>query len=46
MSPSISLSVGDLPDFPTFLFSLYLFVYFFCNIIVTGDPTLEWKEWC
>ena len=44
----LSSGVGDLPCFATFIsmiehkiprFSLYLFVYFFfCNIIVTGEP--------
>ena len=50
MFTSISSGVGDLPCFLTFFFlflielkipnfSLNVFVYFFCNIIMTGKPT-------
>ena len=47
MFTSISTGVGDLPCFHTFFFlielkifnfSLNLFVYFFCNIIMTDEP--------
>ena len=47
MFTSISAGVGNLPCFPNFFssllkipnFSLYLHLTFFCNIIMTGEPT-------